>query len=87
MTDVFAWIGVDAEPGDEERLAAIYEGLGLPPDGKGLDHVLRIHAKMPATLRQHLDFYRGILRTKGPLTRAECEIVGVAVSHRNGCHY
>jgi len=87
VSDDFAWIGVDAEAGDEEALADIYERLGVPRDGAGLDHVLRIHAKMPATLDHHLTFYRGIMREPGPLSRIEREVIGVAVSKQNGCHY
>ena len=87
MSERFAWIGADAEPGDERTLAATYTRLGLPATGAGLDHVLRVHAKMPATLDQHLAFYRGIMRDPGPLSRIECEVIGVAVSQQSGCHY
>lgn len=88
MTDRFAWI--DAGPtndADRAELARVYQRLQVPPDGTGFDHVLKIHGPMPATLEEHLAFYRGILRRPGPLTRVECEVVGVAVSKRNGCHY
>jgi hypothetical protein len=87
VSDRIAWIGVDPEPGDERSLGDVYTRLGLPATGAGLDHVLRIHAKMPATLDQHLGFYRGIMREPGPLSRIECEVIGVVVSQRNSCHY
>lgn len=83
-----AWISVTpSEPKDTAELAAIYAALGVAPDGAGLDHVLRVHALMPRTLREHLAFYQGILRRPGPLSRLECEVIGVAVSTRNGCLY
>ena len=82
-----AWI--DPEPEDEadrERLAAIFEKLGVP-GGAGLDHILRAHGPMPRTLDGHLALYRPIMKEPGPLSRAEREIVGVVVSARNECHY
>jgi len=84
----FAWI--DHRPtteSDEARLRATYDRLGLPPDGEGFDHVLRVHGPMPPTLDEHLTFYQGIMRRKGPLSRVECEVIGVVVSDLNGCHY
>ncbi len=83
-----AWISVS--PGDAETAATIgdaFERLGVPRDGAGLDHILRVHAEMPRTLDEHLAFYRGIMREPGPLTRIEREIVGIAVSVRNQCLY
>ena len=88
MSDRFAWI--DARPTDDRdkaELAAIHGRLGLPADGAGLDHVLRIHGPMPATLEEHLAFYQGIMRRPGPLSRVEREVIGIAVSVRNACHY
>ena len=83
----FAWIGHQPRGQAAEQLAATYGRMGLPSTGEGLDHVLRIHGLMPPTLEQHLDFYRGILRDPGPLSRTEREIIGVVVSDRNGCLY
>lgn len=82
----FAWI--DWRPGkaDEARLAQLFTALGTP-GGDGLDHVLKIHGKMPETLASHLALYRTIMREPGPLRRIEREIVGVVVSLRNRCHY
>jgi len=83
-----AWISV--MPDDADAVAQIgdaFERLGVPRDGTGLDHILRVHAQMPRTLDEHLAFYRGIMREPGPLTRIEREILGVAVSVRNGCLY
>ena len=84
----FSWI--DASPqsdADRTELAAIYERLGVPADGEGFDHVLKIHGPMPATMEEHLSFYQGIMRRPGPLSRVEREIVGVVVSQDNGCEY
>ena len=84
----FSWI--DAEPtgdGDREELARIYERLGVPPDGEGFDHVLKIHGPMPRTMEERLSFYQGIMRRPGPLSRVEREVIGVTVSLENGCEY
>ena len=83
----FAWIDdVPEDAADAARLARMHADLGAP-GGHGLDHVLKIHGRMPRTLTDHLAFYRGIMREKGPLSRVEREVIGVVVSARNGCHY
>jgi hypothetical protein len=88
MTDRFSWIdAAPTTPTGQRQLSEAYERLGVPPDGEGFDHVLKIHGPMPATLEEHLAFYQGILRRPGPLSRVECEVVGVVVSGRNGCLY
>ncbi|MEM8713468.1 MAG: hypothetical protein AAGG01_21190 [Planctomycetota bacterium] len=88
MGQRFSWIDHEPESdSDRDALEKAYGRIGVPPGGDGLDHVLRIHGPMPATLEEHLAFYRGILRRKGPLSRAECEVIGVVVSGRNGCLY
>lgn len=88
MNDRFSWIDASpSTPSDEEQLVEIYGRLGVPADGKGFDHVLRIHGPMPATMEEHLSFYQGILRRPGPLSRVECEVIGIVVSGRNGCLY
>ena len=84
----FSWISVTpADPAQRTELGEVYKRLGVPEDGGKLDHVLRVHALMPATLEDHLAFYQGILRRPGPLSRIECEVIGVRVSSRNGCLY
>ena len=88
MTERYSWIDASpTTPGDQDKLEGIYERLGVPASGAGLDNVLKIHGPMPATLDEHLSFYQGILRRPGPLSRIECEIIGVVVSGRNGCLY
>ena len=83
----FAWIDWRPE-GDDDRAAldGIFTDLGAP-GGVGFDHVLKIHGPMPRTLSTHLDFYRSIMRDRGPLDRVEREIVGVVVSQSNDCRY
>jgi len=51
------------------------------------DNILRIHGVNPKTMRRHLDLYREFMRAPGPLTRVQREMIAVAVSAANGCHY
>ena len=82
-----AWIDVDPTgPRDKATLRRTLAELG-DPDDEALDHVLRVHGPLPRTLTTHLEFYRSILRSPGPLTRVEREVIGVAVSARNQCLY
>ena len=88
MTERFSWIDASpTTPKDDSLLGEIYGRLGVPADGAGFDNVLKIHGPMPSTLEEHLGFYQGILRRPGPLSRIECEVIGVVVSGRNGCLY
>ena len=66
-------------------LANLYRRVGNP-DGS-VDSVMKIHALNPETLRTHFEMYAAALHRPSPLTRAERELVAVAVSRLNGCAY
>lgn len=51
------------------------------------DHIIQVHAVHPAVMRQHYDLYIELMRRPGPLTRVQREMVAVAVSATNHCHY
>jgi alkylhydroperoxidase family enzyme len=51
------------------------------------DHIIRIHGVHPATMRQHYALYVELMRGPGPLSRARREMIAVAVSAANHCHY
>ncbi len=51
------------------------------------DNILRIHGLHPRTMRQHHDLYVELMRGPGPLTRVQREMIAVAVSAANRCHY
>lgn len=80
-----AWIRV--VPPDEARgeLAEIYRTM-MNPDGS-VDHILTVHSLNPPSLRAHHDLYRVCMYGKSELSRAQREIVAVAVSTVNRCHY
>lgn len=51
------------------------------------DNILRIHGVHPRAMRLHFELYRELMHGRGPLTRVQREMVAVAVSAENGCHY
>jgi alkylhydroperoxidase family enzyme len=51
------------------------------------DHIIRIHGIHAATMRQHYELYRELMRAPGPLSRIQREMIAVAVSSTNQCHY
>jgi alkylhydroperoxidase family enzyme len=54
--------------------------------GKVFD-VLRIQSLRPDVLRTGVQLYRDIMFGKGPLTRAQREMLAVVVSRANACEY
>lgn len=51
------------------------------------DNIIRIHGIHSRVMRQHFDLYAELMRGRGPLTRIQREMIAVAVSSANGCHY
>ena len=51
------------------------------------DNILRIHGVHSRVMRLHFDVYLELMRTAGPLTRIQREMLATAVSALNGCHY
>lgn len=50
-------------------------------------NILKIHSIRPNALSKHFDLYRELMFGHSELTRAEREMIAVAVSVTNGCHY
>ena len=80
-----AWIRTLGLVEAEGELAEIYECIA-GADG-AVDNILSIHSLHPRSLRDHLATYKTLMYGKGPLSRREREVVAVAVSSANGCHY
>ncbi len=79
-----AWISwVDEEDADGP-LRELYERCAGP---HGVDHILKIHALNPESLRGHYEYYRHLMRGPSPLTLAEREMIAVVVSAINECEY
>ena len=51
------------------------------------DNILRIHGINPPVLKAHLALYRAVMHGASPLSRAQREMMAVAVSALNECHY
>lgn len=51
------------------------------------DNIIQIHGIHSQVMRQHYDLYVELMRKRGPLSRIRREMIAVAVSARNRCHY
>jgi alkylhydroperoxidase family enzyme len=51
------------------------------------DNILRIHGVHSRVMRQHYDLYAELMHRPGPLLRDQREMIAVAVSAVNRCHY
>jgi len=50
-------------------------------------NILKIHGVSPRTMLAHLGLYTELMFGRSELTRSEREMIAVAVSVTNGCHY
>ncbi|MCA9675129.1 MAG: carboxymuconolactone decarboxylase family protein [Myxococcales bacterium] len=66
-------------------LAALYRRLA-DPRGR-VANILKVQSLSPATLEAHYALYRALMFGPGPLSRAQRELIAVAVSDVNRCHY
>ena len=51
------------------------------------DNILQIHSVHPRVMRLHNDLYVEVMHRASPLTRVQREMVAIAVSTVNDCHY
>ncbi len=79
-----AWIGWIDESAVTGPLAVLYRRYAGPT---GLDHILKIHSLNPESMRGHYELYRHLMRGPSGLSRAEREMIAVAVSAENECFY
>ena len=80
-----AWIRMIRETEAEGELAESYQRY-REPSGR-VDNILRIHSLNPPSLERHYQLYRHLMRGPSGLTRVERELIAVAVSQKNDCHY
>lgn len=84
------WIDVidETKADPKSRLGRLYRGCFDEEHGV-VDNVLRIHSLRPATLDGHLKLYRAAMFPPPGegLSRREREVIAVAVSAYNECHY
>jgi uncharacterized peroxidase-related enzyme len=81
-----AWIRTVA-PGEATGLLKRIYDQALARAGK-VFNVLRIQSLRPELLRAGVALYEELmLSPRSPLSRAQREMIAVAVSRANGCHY
>ena len=80
-----AWIRTLGKQDADGELARLFRQIA--PGDEPVDNILGIHSLHPRTLRDHLALYRTLMYGEGPLSRRERELVAVAVSSVNRCHY
>jgi len=67
------------------ELAPLYEQM---KDASGrVANILKVQSLSPRTLAAHFAFYRELMFGKSPLSRIQRELIAVAVSQANNCHY
>ena len=80
-----AWIKVVPEIEASAELKAAYDHAA---GSRGrVANILGIHSVSPKAMLAHLQHYRELMFGESELTRAEREMLAVAVSSANGCHY
>ncbi len=80
-----AYINTIHERDATGELATWYSRVGNP-DGT-VDNVMKVHSLNLDSLRSHFEMYTAAMHGPSPLSRAEREMVAVAVSRLNGCRY
>lgn len=51
------------------------------------DNIIQIHSIHPRIMRLHYDLYVETMRKPSPVSRCQREMIAVAVSAKNNCHY
>ncbi len=80
-----SWIRMIGKDEADGQLAELYEEIA--PGDELVDNILGVHSLHPQSLADHLQLYKTIMYGKSPLSRREREMVAVAVSVANDCHY
>ncbi|MBU0595443.1 peroxidase-related enzyme [Candidatus Bipolaricaulota bacterium] len=80
-----AWIRVVEESEADETLRAVY-GRIAKARGK-VANILKVQSLRPDAMAGHIDLYRSIMFAPSNITRAEREMIAVAVSAADHCAY
>ena len=80
-----AWIRTIEEREAEGELQNIY--VEQKRQAGALANILKIHSLAAHVLAAHLEIYKAAMHTPGELSRAQREMIAVAVSAANHCHY
>jgi uncharacterized peroxidase-related enzyme len=80
-----AWIEMIPEDEAEGQLKEAYAELTEP--WGGVDNILKIHSLNIRSLWAHFELYRTVMYGRSGITRPQREMIAVAVSAVNQCHY
>lgn len=80
-----SWIKIIQESEATGRLKELYEKY-VDPLGF-VDNILKIHSLNPKSLKTHFDLYAHAMRGRSDLSKAQREMIAVAVSALNHCEY
>ncbi len=80
-----AWIKTTNTDEAEGELKEIYEEQQR--QAGAVANILQIHSLTPHVLSAHLGIYKAAMHASGELSRARREMIAVAVSQANQCHY
>ena len=80
-----AWIRTIDEAEADGALKQIYDEQRR--EAGAVANILKIHSLAPELLRAHVAIYQAAMHGPGELSRAQREMIAVAVSAANGCHY
>ena len=80
-----AWIKVIPEDEATGRLKELYEKYREP--WGGVDHIISIHSLNVKSMKTHYDLYAHLMRGRSELSRVQREMIAVASSVANQCHY
>ena len=80
-----AWIKTIEREDASAELAQAYQRVA---GSRGqVANILKVHGFSPRTMLAHLALYTEVMFGPSPLSRAEREMIAVAVSVTNHCHY
>lgn len=80
-----AWIRTIDENDAEGDLKRIYDEERRRAGA--VANILKIHSLAPEALKAHLAIYHAAMHAPGEIRHAQREMIAVAVSYTNGCHY
>lgn len=80
-----AWIQTIEESDAKGNLKWLYDQVRQ--QAGAVANILKIHSLAPEILQAHLVLYLAAMHRSGELSPAQREMIAVAVSAANGCHY
>lgn len=81
-----AWIRTVPESEADEELAPHYRAE-RDPRTRRVDHILKVHGLVPASLGDHARLYHTTMHAAGHISLADRELIGLVVSTLNRCRY